>query len=237
MRAADIIPRNARFLTIARDPRIVPGIYRYCDQWCEQCCATERCLLFQCRQESARGRPGRSTQERLRAAEEIELTRQLDACTPPTDETISFARAPVLDAARADALVAVALDYATRSGRFVEGRSVEGRTSSRRATSRTGLAPHDVIRRFHSGIYAKTTRALVGATLAAGGMQAWHGDAIGSAARVFAYAARSRAALALLADAADGRALELLLEGLVRGLEGQFPDVMSAHRRAWRALS
>src|SRR5687767_14463528 len=178
MRAADIIHRNARFLTIARDPRIVPGIYRYCDQWCEQCCATERCLLFQCRQESARGRAGGSTPARLRAAEDSELTRQLDAFTRPTDETKSFAGPPTLDAARADALVAVALEYATRSGRFVEGRSVEGRTSSRRTTSRTGPAPHDVIRRFHSGIYAKTTRALVGATLAASGMQAWNEDAI-----------------------------------------------------------
>jgi hypothetical protein len=232
MRAADIVPRNARFLTIARDPRIVPGIYRYCDQWCEHCGATERCLLFKCRQDSGYRGKGRNRPEGRRAAEEIELARQLDAFTPSTDETKSFEHAAILDASGAEALVAVALEYATRSGRVVDGR-----TSWTRATSRTGPAPHDVIRRFHSGIYAKTTRAVVGATLAAGGMRAWNGDAIDSAARVFAYAARSRAALGALEDIGEGRALQLLLDRLVRGLEGHFPDVMSAHRRVWRALS
>lgn len=31
---------------LARDPRFIPGIYNYCDRWCERCSFTSRCLLF-----------------------------------------------------------------------------------------------------------------------------------------------------------------------------------------------
>ena len=91
--------------------------------------------------------------------------------------------------------------------------------------------------RFHLSIYAKTTRALVGTALAAGGMPAWNGDAIRSAARVFAYAARSRAALTSFADGDERRALVGLLGDVVGGLGRYFPEVMATHRRAWPALS
>ncbi len=29
---------------LARDPRFIPGIYNYCDRWCERCAFTARCL-------------------------------------------------------------------------------------------------------------------------------------------------------------------------------------------------
>ncbi len=28
------------------DPRFIPGIYNYCDRWCERCSLTSRCLVF-----------------------------------------------------------------------------------------------------------------------------------------------------------------------------------------------
>jgi hypothetical protein len=31
---------------LAEDPRHVPGIFNYCDRWCERCPATSRCLLY-----------------------------------------------------------------------------------------------------------------------------------------------------------------------------------------------
>jgi hypothetical protein len=31
---------------LARDPRFIPGIYNYCDRWCERCAFTARCMNY-----------------------------------------------------------------------------------------------------------------------------------------------------------------------------------------------
>lgn len=33
-------------LEMANDPRFIPGIYNYCDRWCERCAFTSRCLTY-----------------------------------------------------------------------------------------------------------------------------------------------------------------------------------------------
>jgi len=33
---------------LAKDPRFIPGIYNYCDRWCERCPFTSRCLTYAC---------------------------------------------------------------------------------------------------------------------------------------------------------------------------------------------
>jgi hypothetical protein len=33
-------------LRLAKDPRHIPGIYNYCDRWCERCVFTARCLNY-----------------------------------------------------------------------------------------------------------------------------------------------------------------------------------------------
>lgn len=30
----------------AGDPRFIPGIYNYCDRWCERCPLSNRCLTY-----------------------------------------------------------------------------------------------------------------------------------------------------------------------------------------------
>ena len=35
-----------RFKKLAADKRLIPGIYNYCDRWCERCPQTHRCLNF-----------------------------------------------------------------------------------------------------------------------------------------------------------------------------------------------
>jgi hypothetical protein len=246
MRTADIVPENPRLLAMARDPWIVPGIHRYCDEWCEQCAATERCLLYKCRQEFAHGRQNAAGRGRVRSFDAIAIRRQLDAVEPPMDTATLPSRAAIDDSI-ADALGAIALEYSTRSRSFADSVVPSTRTMAGpgRSISAPGTRPiqseiptaSEIVRRFHLSIYAKTTRALVGATLAAGGMPAWNGDAIRSAARLFAYGARSRAALTLFADGNERRAIVALLDDVVGGLERYFPDVMTVHRRAWRALS
>ncbi len=40
-----------RFLELARDPNHIPGVYNYCDRWCERCDKQEKCLVFAVKQE------------------------------------------------------------------------------------------------------------------------------------------------------------------------------------------
>jgi hypothetical protein len=37
---------------LAEDPRFIPGIYNYCDRWCERCPFTARCLLYATEEEA-----------------------------------------------------------------------------------------------------------------------------------------------------------------------------------------
>ena len=36
---------------LARDPRFIPGVYNYCDRWCERCPLSNRCLNYAMEQE------------------------------------------------------------------------------------------------------------------------------------------------------------------------------------------
>jgi hypothetical protein len=36
------------FLAIAKDPTIIPGVHHHCDEWCDYCLVTNRCLAFRC---------------------------------------------------------------------------------------------------------------------------------------------------------------------------------------------
>ncbi|MCI0697940.1 hypothetical protein L0337_38810 [candidate division KSB1 bacterium] len=38
--------RAKNLLKLAKDPRFIPGIYNYCDRWCERCPFTSRCLVY-----------------------------------------------------------------------------------------------------------------------------------------------------------------------------------------------
>ena len=40
---------------LARDPRFIPGIYNYCDRWCERCPFTARCLTYAMEQRQGAG--------------------------------------------------------------------------------------------------------------------------------------------------------------------------------------
>ncbi|MCI0487006.1 MAG: hypothetical protein L0229_10440 [Blastocatellia bacterium] len=45
--------RNKDILKLAGDPRFIPGIYNYCDRWCERCSFTSRCLTYAMEREEA----------------------------------------------------------------------------------------------------------------------------------------------------------------------------------------
>ncbi len=37
---------RARLTNLANNPDLIPGIYNYCDRWCERCPLTSRCLVY-----------------------------------------------------------------------------------------------------------------------------------------------------------------------------------------------
>src|SRR5215471_6381105 len=77
---------DLRFLTLATDPNLVPGIYNGCDQWCHYCQATDRCLAFKCRPDSGGGSIYQNIEDKV-----FESMRYLKAChdaeglEPPED--------------------------------------------------------------------------------------------------------------------------------------------------------
>jgi hypothetical protein len=44
-----------RLKKLGSDPRFIPGIYNYCDRWCERCAFTARCMNFAVCEEEANG--------------------------------------------------------------------------------------------------------------------------------------------------------------------------------------
>ena len=43
--------RRRSLTTLANNPNLIPGIYNYCDRWCERCPLTSRCLVYATEQE------------------------------------------------------------------------------------------------------------------------------------------------------------------------------------------
>lgn len=46
-----------RLRDLARNPRFIPGVYNYCDRWCERCPLSNRCLNYAIEQEREDGDP------------------------------------------------------------------------------------------------------------------------------------------------------------------------------------
>lgn len=134
--AADTLDR------LAANPDLIPGIYNYCDRWCERCAFTARCLSFQmdC---ATRGR-------RAGTAGGPDGAEGADPQSFWDDLARSFALARRLVEREARQL-GIDLDSA---GALVEAEREERRR--RRAAARAGSALH------HAGTaYWKTARALL----------------------------------------------------------------------------
>jgi hypothetical protein len=84
--------------------------------------------------------------------------------------------------------------------------------------------PADAILRFHTRIYFKTMRALVGYRLAAAGLAHRCADARSCAGQTLACVDRSQAALMRFHDGDERRALAVQLDTIVRAIEARFPD-------------
>ena len=226
MSARDHVRTDRRLERLAADPRIVPDLHHVCDGWCDECCFTERCLAFRGR------RPVGGTPRRRDAPASVRLEllphQHLAGPVPETHLTLpDHARAMDIDIESDEALAGAALTYAARSARFV---NATGPPLAARVSAKTSPAPGDIILRFHTMVYARTVRALVGRVLTAAGSRAWAAEADACAAQALSCAARSREALTRYPETERRARLILLLDDIVRQLAGRFPAAV-----AWRA--
>ncbi len=70
---------TSKIRDMANDPGLIPGIYNYCDRWCDRCAFTDRCLNYKMEMESRREASSRKDEDD-RSAPELwsDLKRTLD---------------------------------------------------------------------------------------------------------------------------------------------------------------
>lgn len=224
---------DLRFLQLATDPNLIPGVYNACDQWCDYCPVTARCLAFKC-QPAAGGGGGDiydNVAEMMRAsmtflkdcheAEGLEppeeLLRLLDDSEPP---------APLPCAPLEDPLGRMAKHYAMLATAFLATHDHESLT--RRLPKREhGPTPFEVFVFYHVLIGIKICRAIVGSADAArSGSAAARADSNVSAKVALVGIDRSYDALRVMTlDDGDPRIehMQRHLARLRRDVESRFP--------------
>jgi hypothetical protein len=222
---------NADYLIIARDPAIIPGVHHHCDEWCDYCPVTRRCLVFRCLTEFRR-QHGRSDASIpfVNLEEAIAFTRELAAIEGTrTDELDALAAAPPGQSGieTRDPLAATAWEYAVRAALFMMP-AARALTTPRPGPA--GPGPVHVVLWYHLRIYMVTFRALVARERGDGCADRIE-HATGCAKLALVSVQRSRAALQALRGGADDgeiQSLISLLETLEQGVDERFP-----HARAF----
>jgi hypothetical protein len=174
-----------RLLARTRDPRLIPGIYNYCDGRCARCPFTERCLTFRDSQDAAPADADRdaakpSLTEMVGASLQrtvdvlMEAGRRLGidlAARSPEEEAAAEAIAAAFEAHHDDPLVLRAGEYGALAWRIA--RALQPIVAVR--DDPVVVEAVDTIEWFAALIGSKLYRAVVGQ--AAG----WTGDAAGQA--------------------------------------------------------
>jgi hypothetical protein len=215
---------RARFIAIASDPRIIPGVHHHCDEWCQYCRVTDRCLGFRCTAEfrKARGRADSSIEEGVAFTHEISAvegvsTAALDALlangSAPTEVTAD----PLVTSAW-DYVVGVALAYGQKAFVVANGPPTGDEPS-----------PDQILLWYHLRIYMRMFRAI--AALHGKSPESRNSDeALGSAKLVLYAIQRSKRALESLAGSL-GRTnvteLSTKLDALDCGVRERFPTADS----------
>src|SRR5882724_11555733 len=157
-----------RLVARASNPRLIPGIYNYCDRWCERCGFTDRCLQFL---EDQDAEPPSADAESLAGRVRESLTRRLGTITEiARREHIDLRTiyAPAFDASEKrarhgqDPHVAWARQYGDRAWRLARAL---GPIAAARGDPAV-IDAVDVIDWFSSMIGAKVSRAVSGAAFA-----------------------------------------------------------------------
>jgi hypothetical protein len=188
-----------RFLTIAADPRIIPGVHHHCDDWCDYCRVSDRCLAFRCTNEYRKAHSRKHGEETFSCIDEaVAFTRDLSAVegvsTAALDALLGNGSAPPevtrdpLAVSAWDYAVAVALAYGPQSLAAPDG-----------PPKRSEPSPEDVLLWYHLRIYMRVFRAI--AAVHGTGLRADNSDeALGSAKLALCCIKRSKDAVMRLAE-------------------------------------
>ena len=223
-----------RLITRARDPKLIPGVYNYCDGRCQRCAFTQRCLTFLDAQElkaSGDGEQpladtvGASLQRTLEMLAEVARREGLDTETAEDDATVSVHES--LERHRQDPLAVRARDYGQLAWRI--GRALAPLVAAREDAPLTDAV--ETIEWFSSMISSKLYRAICGQAEGWEAREEAQTDFNGSAKIALIAIAESRAAWSVLMEAgratADGvpaRAVRTLDE-LEASVRERFPRV------------
>ena len=177
---------NPRFVELAADPSLIPGIYNYCDQWCTYCPHTERCLAYKCLRDQEQRRPGDIFEDLAASVNEmISFSRdvvQAEGGDTPLAEIASLQPIgasldpPVID----DPLERRGREYAMETARFLMSVAPSFPPPG---TGRAGGTPAaiEVVVWYHALIAVKIYRALASAAMSQQDKPGLADDAQGSA--------------------------------------------------------
>jgi hypothetical protein len=225
-----------RLVARARDPRLIPGIYNYCDGRCPRCPFTQRCLTFLDSQELVAANRGERSQADI-IGDSLRRTREMLAeaarhagvdAGAPMDEASQAAADADLERHREDPLAVRAREYGALAWRI--GRAIAPIAAARDDASLVEAV--ETIEWFSSMIGSKLYRAICGQAEGWEERDEVQTDFNGSAKIALIGIAESRRAWRVLMEAgratADGvpaRAAKML-EALDADVRGRFPRVM-----------
>jgi hypothetical protein len=225
-----------RLVSRARDPRLIPGIYNYCDGRCPRCPFTRRCLTFldaeerKASSEGSRPWPDVVRDSMLRTLALVAQAARRDGVDldTPTDGALETAAEAGLDRHRQDPLAVRARAYGQLAWRVA--RAIAPIAAARDDALLVEAA--ETIEWFSSMIGAKLYRAICGQAEGWERRDEAQTDFNGSAKIALIGIGESRRAWGVLMEAgratADGvpaRAVKLL-EALDAEVRGRFPRVM-----------
>jgi hypothetical protein len=219
---------DVRLIEAAQDPTLVPGIYNTCDQWCDYCPATSRCLAFRL---SPPHGDRRDIYEDIKNAMRASMVflkdcHEAEGLTPPEEllRLLAAAATPAAAEPVEDPLERMARRYAFMAAAFLASGDEVPRELPKRSD---GPTPYEVFLYYHVLLATKIYRAIVSGRAAArtGDAGARH-DADASARVALIGIDRSHEALQVMAlDDGDARIEHMRrhLRQLRREVEARFP--------------
>jgi hypothetical protein len=215
---------RARFIAIAADPRIIPGVHHHCDEWCDYCDVSDRCLAFRCTNEYRKAQARMQGQETFAIDEAVTFTRDVSAAegvsTPALDALLGNRSAP--PEVTADPLARSAWDYAVAIALAFGPQLFSGPDNRPRRDE--APSPEEIVLWYHLRIYMRVFRAV--AAIHSAGLRADDPDeALGSAKLALYSLNRSKQALTVLAESGQPNVGELRvrLDAVEYGLRQRFP--------------
>ena len=226
---------DLRFIEAVQDATLIPAIYNTCDQWCQYCPATARCLAF--RLSSARSfRPDAlgDILEAMRASMAfLKECHEAEGKKPPDEllRLLNDPAAPVAAEMVDDPLERMGRRYAIMAAAYLASSGDVPREIPARPD---GPTPYEVFLFYHLPIAAKIYRAIVSARAASrgGGADARYDADVSAKVALIGIDRSDEALQVLTVDDRDPRIPHMrgYLSHLRRAVEARFPEARTLVR-------